>query len=151
MPSPGPADLVLLLVFVLLVLDSRRLRALASGRRRRAAAAGTGIPAGPGSDQVGLTLRRIQLRQFVDGDDGGTRWPDLEVLPVEEGGYGGPDAAAAPGVGAILPVPVGTSFRILPPPRHCVAQRPTILLDWCLTNDVVRHPVAVLEAAADGE
>jgi hypothetical protein len=151
MQSPSAAHLLVLVLFVLLVLDSRRLRSLAAGRHRRDVAGGTGIPGGSASDQVGLTLGRIQLRQFVDGDDGGTRWPELEILPIDEGGYGGPDAAMPPGPDAILPALVGRSFGSLPPPQHCVAQRPTILLDWCLPNDLVRHPVAALEAAAAGD
>ncbi|HET9772150.1 MAG TPA: hypothetical protein VFS16_14755 [Acidimicrobiia bacterium] len=148
MPIPSPADLLVLIMFVLLVLDSRRLRSLASGRCRRDVA-GTGIPAGSASDQVGLTLGRIQLREFVDGSDGGARWPDLEVLCDDDDHD---DAGSVPveppsleGWAALLPISVGR-LGTLPPPQHC-PPRPTGVLDWCLPNDLVRRPVAVLERA----
>ena len=61
----------ILLVFVVLVLDSRRVRALvrAKGGSRRASR--PGIPAGANPDQVGLPLRQIQMRIPVDRQDGG--------------------------------------------------------------------------------
>ncbi len=106
MPSPSPADLLVLVVFVLLVLDSRRLRALAGSRRaRRDPAVATGIPTGAGSDQLGLTLRRIQIRRLVDGEDGGTRWPDLEVLPAD-------DDVCADGVPSVRESPVGPAEHL---------------------------------------
>ena len=61
---------LLLLTFVVLVLDSRRLRSLVrskGGPRREPQA---GIPAGD-PDRVGLTLRQIQMRIPVDRQDGG--------------------------------------------------------------------------------
>jgi hypothetical protein len=60
----------LLLAFVVLVLDSRRLRALvrSKGWPRRDAQAT--IPAGADPDRVGLTLRQIQMRIPVDRHDG---------------------------------------------------------------------------------
>jgi len=62
---------LLLLTFVVLVLDSRRLRALvrSKGWPRRDPQAG--IPAGANPDRVGLTLRQIQMRIPVDRQDGG--------------------------------------------------------------------------------
>ena len=62
---------LLLLAFVVLVLDSRRLRALvrSKGWPRRDSQAG--IPAGDNPDRVGLTLRQIQMRIPVDRQDGG--------------------------------------------------------------------------------
>jgi hypothetical protein len=83
MRSFGVADVLVLLMFVLLVLDSRRLHALATGRGRREQA--DGIPVGGNPDQVGLTLRDIQLRRHVDWEDGALGWEGLpEILPVEE-------------------------------------------------------------------
>ncbi len=63
--------ILILLTFVVLVLDSRRFRALvrSKGGPRRASQAG--IPAGANPDQVGLTLRQIQMRIPVDRQDGG--------------------------------------------------------------------------------
>lgn len=62
---------LVLMVFVVLVLDSRRIRALvrSKGGQRRDPQAG--IPAGADPDRVGLTLRQIQMRFPVDGQDGG--------------------------------------------------------------------------------
>ena len=61
---------LLLLTFVGLVLDSRRLRALvrSKGGSRRDPQAG--IPPGD-PDRVGLTLRQIQMRIPVDRQDDG--------------------------------------------------------------------------------
>lgn len=63
MRSLGAAQLMILLVFVVLVLDSRRLRALTRRARRDS------IPPGGNPDRVGLTLRQIQMRTHVDGQD----------------------------------------------------------------------------------
>lgn len=83
MHSFGVAEVLVLLVFVLLILDSRRLHALAHGRSRREQP--DGIPAGGNPDQVGLILRDIQMRRHVDWEDGAPGWEGLpEVLPVEE-------------------------------------------------------------------
>ncbi|MGH9008321.1 MAG: hypothetical protein ACRDYF_00565, partial [Acidimicrobiia bacterium] len=84
MRSLGAAHLIMLLVFVVLVLDSRRLHALArsTGRARRDSQ--SGIPAGANPDQVGLPLRQIQMRIHVDWQDGGIGWEGPEVLPADE-------------------------------------------------------------------
>ena len=85
MQSLGTADLLMLLVFVVLVLDSRRLHALArSAGRGRRGTSGHGIPAGANPDQVGLPLRQIQMRNHVDWQDGGLGWDGPEILPVDE-------------------------------------------------------------------
>ena len=83
MRSLGATHLVLLLLFVGLLLDSRRFHALArvTGRARRDS--GAGIPAGD-PDRVGLTLRQIQMRTYVDWEDGGLAWDGPEVLPADE-------------------------------------------------------------------
>jgi hypothetical protein len=80
------ADLVAFLAFVALLLDSRRLHALArsAGRGRRRAIRGGGIPAGANPDQVGLPLRQIQMRIHVDWQDGGIGWEGPEILEVNE-------------------------------------------------------------------
>jgi hypothetical protein len=80
------ADLLLLVVFVVLVLDSRRLRALARStvRVRRDAVADRGIPAGADPDQVGITLRHIQMRAQIDWQDGGRGWDGPEILPTDD-------------------------------------------------------------------
>ncbi len=80
MRSLGATHLIMLLVFVVLVLDSRRLRDLA--RRRRESR--LGIPAGGNPDRVGLTLRQIQMRTHVDWQDGGAGREAPEVLPADE-------------------------------------------------------------------
>ena len=83
MHSFGVTEVLVLLVFVLLILDSRRLHALATGRSRREQP--DGIPAGGNPDQVGLILRDIQMRRHVDWEDGALGWEGLpEILPVEE-------------------------------------------------------------------
>lgn len=86
MRSLGAADLVVLFVFVVLVFDSRRLHALvrSTSRARRAASSGLAIPAGRNADQVGLSLRHIQMRTHVDWQDGGLGWDGPEILPVDE-------------------------------------------------------------------
>ena len=77
----GAAQLIMLLVVVVLVLDSRRLRALTRRARRDSQ---IGIPAGGNPDRVGLTLREIQMRTHVDWQDGGIGWEGPEVLPADE-------------------------------------------------------------------
>lgn len=83
MPSFGAAELLVLLMFVVLVLDSRRLHTLAraGGRSREVTA---GIPAGAEPDRVGLTLRHIQMRHHIDWQDGGIGWDGPEILPADE-------------------------------------------------------------------
>ena len=61
----------ILLVFVVLVLDSRRVRALVRSKGASRRAAQPGIPAGANPDQVGLPLRQIQMRIPVDRQDDG--------------------------------------------------------------------------------
>jgi hypothetical protein len=86
MQSPGVADLVLFVVFVVLVLDSRRLRTLARSKARggRPSTSGHGIPPGANPDQVGLPLRQIQMRHHVDWQDGGLAWDGPEILPADQ-------------------------------------------------------------------
>lgn len=63
--------MLVVLAFVVLVLDLRRLRALvrSKGGARRDVRAG--IPAGTHPDQVGLPLRQIQMRIPLDRQDDG--------------------------------------------------------------------------------
>ncbi|HYH52179.1 MAG TPA: hypothetical protein VEG38_21765 [Acidimicrobiia bacterium] len=84
MPSFGAADLLVLLVFVVLVLDSRRLHALARSSGRGRPDLTVGIPAGAHPDRAGLTLRHIQMRHHVDWEDGGIGWDGPEILPFDE-------------------------------------------------------------------
>ena len=72
MPSLGVPHLLVLLVLVALVFDSRRLHGLvrSTGRSRRQSRLDRGIPPGTNPDQVGITLRQIQMRNHVDGRDG---------------------------------------------------------------------------------
>ena len=86
MRSLGTADLLVLLVFVVLVFDSRRFHALArsAGRGRRDCIRGHELPAGANAEQVGLSLRQIQMRRHVDWQDGGIGWDGPEILPVDE-------------------------------------------------------------------
>jgi hypothetical protein len=86
MRSLGIANLLVLAAIVALVLDSRRFNALArsTGRGRRLFTSGRGIPAGANPDQVGITLRQIQMRTNRDWQDGGYGWDGPEVLPAEE-------------------------------------------------------------------
>ena len=73
MRSFGITQFLVLALFVALVFDSRRLNALArlTGRGRRGFSSGRGIPPGDNPDQVGLTLRQIQMRAHRDQKDGG--------------------------------------------------------------------------------
>ena len=73
MRSFGITPFLVLVLFVALVFDSRRLNALTrlTGRGRRGFTSGRGIPPGANPDQVGLTLRQIQMRAHRDRSDGG--------------------------------------------------------------------------------
>lgn len=86
MRSLGAADLLVVLVFVALLLDSRRLHALARsmGRAGRDSVREHTIPAGANADHAGLSLRHIQMRVHVDWQDGGIGWEGPEILPVDE-------------------------------------------------------------------
>ena len=85
MRSLGAAHLLVFGLFVVLVLDSRRLHTLArsSGRRRRDPLVRQGIPAGSHPEQVGIPLRLIQMRIHVDWQDGGLAWEGPEILEVD--------------------------------------------------------------------
>ena len=61
----------LLLAFVVLMLDSRRFRALVRSNGWRRHDPQAGMPAGANPDRVGLTLRQIQMRIPADRQDGG--------------------------------------------------------------------------------
>ena len=82
----GAAHLLVLVVFVGLALDSRRLHGLARsrGRGRRDAISRQEIPPGADADRVGLPLSQIQMRHRVDWQDGGRGWEGPEILPVAE-------------------------------------------------------------------
>lgn len=84
MPSFGAAELLVLFVFVVLVLDSRRLHTLARSGGRSRPVVTAGIPAGAHPDRVGLTLRDIQMRHHVDWEDGGIGWDGPEILPADD-------------------------------------------------------------------
>jgi hypothetical protein len=86
MRSFGVTHFLVLALFVVLVLDSRRLNALArlTGRGRRGFTRGWGISAGANPDQVGLPLRQIQMRAHRDWQDGGIGRKGPEILPVDE-------------------------------------------------------------------
>jgi hypothetical protein len=86
MRSLDVTHLLMLVAFVALVLDSRRLNPLArlNGRGRRVFTSGHGIPAGANPEQVGLPLRQIQMRVHVDWQDGGIGWEGPEILPLDE-------------------------------------------------------------------
>ncbi|MEW6472890.1 MAG: hypothetical protein AB1679_11515 [Actinomycetota bacterium] len=111
MQSLGAADLLVLVVFVALVLDSRRLRALARSAvgGRRDSSADRGIPPGANPDQAGLPLRQIQMRLQIDWEDGGAGWDGPEILPAHESG----DAPADAPVDA-APTPEAEPNRALP-------------------------------------
>lgn len=91
MRSLGAIPILMLLVLVVLALDSRRLHALARSTVRDRRATEVRIPAGANPDRVGLTLRQIQMRIYVDWEDGGIGWEGPEILPAE----GQPVAAGA--------------------------------------------------------
>ena len=86
MQTFGAAELLVVLVFAVLLLDSRRLRALARSNRRsgRLSTPGQAIPPGANPDRAGLTLRDIQMRRHVDWQDGGVGWEGPEILPADE-------------------------------------------------------------------
>lgn len=113
MRSFGAADLLVALVLIVLLFDSRRLHALArtAGRGRPDSAAG--IPAGAHPDRVGLTLRHIQMRHHVDWQDGGIGWEGPEILPPDESEEPEPEPSPAP-----LPV-LWQPFAALPPAGAC--------------------------------
>jgi hypothetical protein len=68
MRSFGVTQFLVLALFVVLLLDSRRLNVVSrlTGRGRRGFTSGRGIPPGANPDQVGLTLRQIQMRPHRD-------------------------------------------------------------------------------------
>jgi len=85
MHSFGGTHLLVLALVVVLVLDSRRLRAVVgSAARHRRAAGGGGIPAGVNGDRVGLPLGQVQMRIHVDWEDGGIGWDGPEILPADD-------------------------------------------------------------------
>jgi hypothetical protein len=86
MLSLGAGHLLVLVMFVALVLDSRRLHALArsAARGRRDSTSGQRIPPGANPDRVGLPLGQIQMRHHVDWLDVGIGWEGPEILPVDE-------------------------------------------------------------------
>lgn len=104
----GGADLFVLLAFVALLLDSRRLHALtrSTGRSRRRSISERRIPAGADPEQVGLPLRQIQMRHHVDWQDGGIGWEGPEVLEPDEPADAPVAAETAPGVGPSPYLPV---------------------------------------------
>jgi hypothetical protein len=95
MQSLGAADLLVLVVFVALVLDSRRLRALARSAvgGRRDSSADRGIPPGANPDQAGLPLRQIQMRLQIDWEDGGAGWDGARRRRPDAGGRAEPGPA----------------------------------------------------------
>jgi hypothetical protein len=117
MRSLGAAHLLTLGLFVVLVLDSRRLHALArfTGRRRDPLPR-QGIPGGANAERVGIPLGLIQMRINVDWQDGGLGWEGPEILEVDEyedqdddddedeDGPAGDDTAAPAGPSLFLPV-----------------------------------------------
>ena len=108
MRSLGIFNLLFLALFVALVLDSRRLNTLArsAGRSRRLFTSGRGIPPGANPEQVGITLRQIQMRSNRDWQDGGYGWDGPEVLPADDADEARARAAAKPPAedGRFLPV-----------------------------------------------
>ena len=84
MQSLGAVPLVMLVALVVLALDSRRLHSLARSTVRARREPQGGIPPGSNPDQVGLTLRQIQMRIHVDWEDGGIGWEGPEILPADE-------------------------------------------------------------------
>jgi hypothetical protein len=128
MHSLGGMHLLVLLVFVVLVLDSRRVRALvgSAGRDRRDSGSGQGMPAGVDGDRVGLPLGQIQMRIHVDWEDGGIGWEGPEILPVDE-----PPAEADAAAGAE------------PNPALPVLWKPFpafLLSEWYAREDSTLHP-----------
>jgi hypothetical protein len=94
MPSLGGAHLLVVVVLVVLVFDSRRFHGLA--RTVRGSDPDRAIPPGGNPDRVGLTLRQIQMRQHVDWQDGGIAWAGPEVLPDETPAHGSAEPEANP-------------------------------------------------------
>ncbi len=145
MHSFGGIHLLVLALFVVLVLDSRRLRAVvgSAGRDQRAAAGGgPGIPSGVDGDRVGLPLAQIQMRIHIDWEDGGIGWDGPEILPADE-----PPAEAEV-------APAEEPNRALP---VLWQPFPAFLLDeWYAREDSTLHPPgkepgALVELRALGE
>ena len=143
MHSLGGIHLFVLALFVVLVLDSRRLRAVvgSAGRGQRAAGGGPGIPSGVDGDRVGLPLGQIQMRIHVDWEDGGIGWDGPEILPADE-----------PAVAEVAPaVEPNRALPVLWQPF------PAFLLDeWYAREDSTLHPPgkepgALVELRALGE
>ena len=84
MRSLGAIPILMLLVLVVLALDSRRLHALARSTVRDRRATEVRIPPGANPDQVGITLRQIQMRTHVDWEDGGIGREGPEILPADD-------------------------------------------------------------------
>lgn len=151
MRSLGAADFLVLAMFVLLVLDSRRLRALArstTGRTGREFVTEPGMPAGSDPDLVGITLRQIQLRRYVDSEDGGVGWDEdgPEILPAAEADEAAEAVEADeedPGAEDDRFAFLGLRFDHLPAPVH---RRPTVVLDW-ISPDLTRRPAKMLECS----
>jgi hypothetical protein len=143
MRSLGVTDLLVLVMFVVLVLDSRRLRSLARapGRSGRDVTMEAGMPAGSDPDLVGITLRQIQLRRYVDSEDGGVGWDGPEILPLDEDDED--EVEDEESLEEIL-VALDAQFDDLPAPRH---HRPTVALHW-ITGDINRRPAKMLECSA---
>ena len=128
MHSLGGTHLLVLALFVVLVLDSRRLRAVvgSAGRDHRTAGGGPGIPSGVDGDRVGLPLGQIQMRIHVDWEDGGIGWDGPEILPADE----------LPAVGEVAPP--AEPNRALP-----VLWQPYpafLLSEWYAREDSTLHP-----------
>jgi hypothetical protein len=121
MGSLGATHLVVIVVLVALAVDSRRLHDLARATRRTRRGGGweRGIPPGANPDQVGITLRQIQMRIHVDWQDGGIGWDGPEILPGDDADDD-PVEDAEP---VDPPAPAGAlvlwqPFRALPAGRH---------------------------------
>lgn len=111
MPSLSGTHLLVLVVLVVLVFDSRRLRGLA--RSIRGSQPERGMPPGANPNQVGITLRQIQMRKHVDWQDGGIGWDGPEVLPIDEADGTAPPSTADTDLFPALPV-LWEPFRALP-------------------------------------
>ena|GEM_PF-4566607 len=94
----GGTHLLELALVVVLVLDSRRLRAVvgSAARHRRDATGRADIPAGVNGDKVGLPLGQVQMRIHVDWEDGGIGWDGPEILPADDPPAGDPPAGDLP-------------------------------------------------------
>jgi hypothetical protein len=123
----GPADLLVLLGFVALLLDSRRFLSLARwrGGGRRRPGDGGGMPAGARPDQIGLPLGQIQMRHHVDWQDGGIGWDGPEILPGDDEADAFPVTVAEPEPMSFLPV-LWKPFPALPPAGGSSAPGPLV-------------------------